>query len=55
MPVAHDAHVAMLEDRSGPVGVDGQDGPRRPHPDHVVELAAEADGDIEPAGRWSGP
>ena len=50
MPVAHDAHVAVLEDRGVPVRVDGQDGPRRPHPDHVVELPAEADGDVEPRG-----
>ena len=50
VPVAHDAHVAVREDRGAPVGVDGQDGPRRPHPDHVVELPAQADGDVEPRG-----
>ncbi len=48
MPVADDPDVAVLEDRGRPVLVDGHNGPGRPDPDHVVELPAQPDGDVEP-------
>src|SRR5687768_12852444 len=49
-PVADDADVGGCEDRHVPLLVDGQDRARRAHADHVVELPAQGDGDVEVRG-----